>query len=771
MATTFDQIIDDISAFSDLGTQPDVVRYKEHIEVRWTRHKISYYAEVRRVRSKYEVRYENGQRLSYSQFLAGLADLDELASKIILMASTHRRRSARRIRGMDVYPFDWYVDSFVVDPYATQTERVEAMLALQTLVDDPLDDAATQVVFLTAQAGQGKSLLLQRFNTVQAERYRSRKSSRLTFYVDAQGRGLAQLNEAIALRLNELDISIPHAGIPVLVREGLVVLIVDGFDELIGSRGSYDDAYSSLSTFLHQLDGRGKFVAAARSTYFAQQYANRVGLLRGAGLGGVAYSLQHLRLCEWTDREKREFASVAQKALGERGKGLTKQFERVLARDDTNVMGRPLFCRDVVLLLTEGETAAIIPTDGQNLVRVISDGIIERETRQKLLDSSGRQLVPPTLLREYFEQLAGEMWDLETREVDDQSARALMEVLLEDAGVSGEAFDIVTGRLAFLALLAVGRRRDLVEFEHELFFGHFLSGKLAADLMELAPVSVRTKLSRAALDSDTAAEMSRELLRDGAKAAPSVLERLSEVAGGRHPRQTQVRMNCGAIAAAYLRAAGSILEPVSVRWMTFAGVDMAGVDLRNAEFENVEMYNVDLRGAVVRGRAANLTIREPSWTPGATTIDLSGFDPIRDLVGVRLVAPEAVRTVHNPREYLPLLGLGGSEEEVDGALRWRVGEKRLHVVERLCHAFERMNPVGSKHEYYQDVFASSDWKKVRRAMLDTGLIREDQRGVSGPSQEFFRKHFDPQELLAGLAVAPSDPRVDEFWRQIAIDPE
>src|SRR5690606_8788609 len=67
-----------------------------------------------------------------------------------------------------------------------------------------------------------------------------------------------------------------------LLQYRLLVLAVDGFDELAAERGS-TDALGALALLVRQVEGSGTIVAASRRTCFdSRDYLKRTGMLRAA---------------------------------------------------------------------------------------------------------------------------------------------------------------------------------------------------------------------------------------------------------------------------------------------------------------------------------------------------------------------------------------------------------------------------------------------------------------------------------------------------------
>jgi hypothetical protein len=323
--------------------------------------------------------------------------------------------------------------------------------------------------------------------------------------------------------------------------------------------------------------------------------------------------------------------------------------------------------------------------------------------------------------------------------------------------------------VGFIALVADGRGPKSIEFEHEIFFAHFLAGGLASTIMESTDNAGRAALSKAALDVDAAGEVARHLVRVGVGVEELVV-RLSDLAGGRHPRSVQVRRNCGAVAAAAIRGSADVPSGLRFRSMSLMGEDLSNCRLASPAFDDVQFSRVDLRGTIIEaGSMKGTRFVEPLVDPTSTQLDLRGLDWRQDLVGLRVSDQHGgIRTVYDPSEIAQVLGGVAMREGTEDVLvrRFRVSDERIGVVSRLCHAYERLNPIGTRHERYADVFNAACWKEVRDALIATGLISEATRQTSGPAQQFYRKHFQPSELMSALVREPNDPSIDDFWARL-----
>ena len=130
--------------------------------------------------------------------------------------------------------------------------------------------------FITGPAGIGKSTVLRALSAESARAYTGRAGSGpLLIYFDAQGQTLAQFKNVVAGQLQELRAArIYYEGLVRLTQRGLVVPIVDAFDELLVEFGA-GEAFGSLGSFLADIGDRGCVIASARREFFVQRDFHR----------------------------------------------------------------------------------------------------------------------------------------------------------------------------------------------------------------------------------------------------------------------------------------------------------------------------------------------------------------------------------------------------------------------------------------------------------------------------------------------------------------
>jgi hypothetical protein len=280
MIPGFESVRADLAAFADDDADVIVDRRGECLFVRAGREitfKLSSDAEDRLI-AEY-----NGERMLYRRFLSHhLAQLPVLAERIL----------AKRP------PVPAYVDgqALLEGPSIEQASGRALPHLLRECTEHPAFSA--RVSFITADAGQGKTALLRQFQHDQAARFLAGQSGFVFWHVDLQGRQLLRLSEALMGDLGDLRVSgLWMAAIIRLLRHRVLVLAIDGFDELAAEQGGRD-ALGALALLVQQIGSEGTIVAASRRTFFdTDDYIRRAHLF--SRTGGEDCEFDQISLVAW----------------------------------------------------------------------------------------------------------------------------------------------------------------------------------------------------------------------------------------------------------------------------------------------------------------------------------------------------------------------------------------------------------------------------------------------------------------------------------------
>ena len=750
----------DLASFVDPGTTLDVtVESARSFRAAWTMRGKGREAVFSVSPSRGVSVHFGGRNLSYREFITGpdMANLREVAT-MIFRASIPGLFVATRARSE-----------------ASDDTRPAVDLLTNLLDHEPED--ATRVLMVTGDAGAGKTRVLQELVRRRAEDYLHGKTAKLLLYVNAQGRALARLNEALATELQDLRVDLTYHSVAVLARRGVLVPVIDGFDELLGVSG-YDDAFSSLAGFLEQLDGEGQLLVSARSVYYESEFLARSGNV--SNVGGVKYVHSAVRVLEWSDDDRAEYLKkwAAQKELSDAESEKLAECVRGAMGRHERMLSKPLFfARTVERLWENPEFVA-----GDDLLQALVDEYLAREREEKLLGRWSEALLTEMQFERLMQELAQEMWNQETRELDYRSVQEVAEYFVGSENMSEGTKQVIVERMPALAFLSRAGNvapRSGIAFEHELFFSYFLAKSVASEI-KLEGKDLRMVLSRSAMPEDLAERVAGELLEAGELGGGDrlrvLLARLNEAGLSEWHRKTQVRENAGLVTLALLRAHAGLegnedtVDGCAVRSVVWPGSHLRGVTLRRCSFSDVIVRRTDLTDTrFLRCDMSDTLFLEPRIAPASTRLELRGMTASQ-VLGVRVPDDDSTRVIYDPETVTRTLRECGAPLQPDSLQpAIRVSGDYVGLIDELLRAYGRANPVCKGDPNLRFVFEDPDWGLIERLLVEYGLVTRETRATSGKSREFLRRRFRPEQIMAGLGGrTDADPRVRSFWEALAL---
>jgi len=747
----------DLIPFADPGTQLEIGGDKRLLTAHWVSRGSSQEAVFSlSLEGGVQVSFR-GQSVTYKSFLASpdLADLLGLA-KMILQTQAPGLFVPTKARLAD-------------DPEAPKRPALDLLQGL--LGSDPPE--VTRIVMVTGEAGAGKTRVLQELVREQALLYQRGRTDSLYLYINAQGRALARFNEALATELQDLRALLTYHAVSALVRLRILVPIIDGFDELLGV-GGYDDAFSSLTGFIEELDGQGQIVASARSTYYEQEFVARASSV--SSLGAQAWTQVPLEVLPWEDTEFTEYVrlySQSQNLAPEGVAALETRMNDVFSGNNAELRRKPLFVARTVDILRREPGF----TGGEDLLKELVAAYLERERREKLLDRTGGTLLTASQMELLFKTLAEEMWNQETRELDRRSVREIAEFVLVTEGLSEAVQRVVVERMPQLAFLIPGERSGGIAFEHEMFFSFFLA-QVFRESLQKDVAAVRVFLSRSVLPIEVAltaiATIHQSLPLSDRANSQTLLDRLAEAGQVETVRTSQVRENAGLVVGAVLKTGASKGPVTGLRvWrVVLPGGDLTGVHLLDGRIESVELRRVDLSNTRFVGcRADGILLSEVVVDPSRTRLELAGLDVSSQVLGLRVRERGLVRGIYDPAEIRRVLAACGAvpeptAEEVSTTMR-PVPNAHRQLLERLARAYRRTNPVCTADDTLRGIFRDGHWEDLEGLLLRNGIVTRETKNTSGRPKTFLRRQFLPEQIMAGAdraAVVPTAVRA--FWDEL-----
>ena len=252
-------LVEDLSPFADLGTEPPRSNGKDDAHV------------VRLVRNgaKLTLAFRSDGRvieesegterthLTFRALLASstFANLGRWADSQRVLLRKRVEEETIPIVGSIAGSDDLNGDVTFLDGYLSQAwEQSPKPRSLIVLVDGP--------------AGIGKTTLIRSLAFRRSEDYRLQQRP-LILHVESRGRMLRNITDLMAFSLQTLRLAVTYDQVPILVKHGLITLAVDGFDEL-GDPNGYELAWAQVNDLVQSSRGAGTLLFAGRETFISK---------------------------------------------------------------------------------------------------------------------------------------------------------------------------------------------------------------------------------------------------------------------------------------------------------------------------------------------------------------------------------------------------------------------------------------------------------------------------------------------------------------------
>ena len=728
----------DVASFADPGT---LVEVSSKGQLRWVKDRKDFFAQLVRKHSGFPDVAVDGRTLEYTGFLASeaLADLKDLATSIQTQIAV--------------------VDNFVVGPAADYAEKkytdAGELILNESVQPASLPFGSTRVLFVHGNAGSGKTALLRHITRLQAERYVRGETPTLLLYLDAQGKGLSQLEDVMARALQDLRARFTYHSLAPLTRHHCLVPIVDGFDELIGP-SSAREAFGNLAQFLSQLDCTGAVITSSRSAFIdyptLHERAREL-----AAPQGLSYEIYPIEMLPWPNDIVHGFAK---QRLNEDGV-LASKVDVLLDSPAGGLVQKPFFLAQICQILGEGED---VSTE-EDLVKQVVDAALKREAT-KLRDRHGKPLLSPDQHREFCEAIAEEMWWQEKPELDTETVMVIAEIFGDDVGLVGQDAKLFKDRSKAHGLLVVttgaGEGRA---FEHELFRFEFQASQLASALL-----GQESDLSNYLLRRELPPEMAERTAvyrRFSSEEMAQVLAKLGVLARGLRTNP-YAASNTGTLTAALIRTqsdtlpSGVTLDSVHFRWTDFGECKLQQWTFRGCILERVILSSVRFIECQVVD-----TLFVTCRLGTKTRFDGTKVDPAT-FAGIELAGEGETYEPGRIGKTLYELGADVGEYALQLAEPTKEVSSRVVLFENLLKHARNHFYWGARDSWVQKhLLSDPEWPALETMLLSHSILEEVRPTKSGRPEKFWRLSAPPDTILrARSGASGSSQRLEAFWREL-----
>ncbi|MFB7876426.1 hypothetical protein ACFC06_14315 [Nocardia sp. NPDC056064] len=762
----------DLQGFVESGETISIIGEYSPFNVEWSR-KLSDGSEYRSDTFKLD---RNGTRLwfdgarwsEYSSFLKSISNWSVVVARSLARLVELDKNALAANENQFKYESSFVLPANVKTRFSIK-DLIGATFDSKRDLDDvdlesQIDESATsingapQIFFVTGEAGIGKTHNLLQASLRRAHSVSSNGLSQpLYLYISCSGVGLKKVDELIdaaVVGTRNLD----YKSVLALCRAGLIVLVIDGFDELLGGAG-YRDAFQLLAPTLNQLGSRGTLLLSARSSYFANQYQASIEAARGVHPISVHHMVLELQRWRRSDVDQLFDANKCWAI-----------FRARLSDSDRELLGVPFFARAFNDYVMGGAGA-----DSFNGLRsVLIDAYLDREVA-KMEGSGSANLVTKTQLRAIFEEVAGMMHEslISFLDLEDFKFACATALELEDfTGKRSALWDRLTV-LCGISATAVDGAAPLFAFQHDIFYEVLLADYLASNYLgkQASYASMTEVLSKAVLGDATV----QSLIGGYAEVVGQFLKVMSVLpphAG------TVLSSNIAALTAAYI-SARKVIPGVLFQGVVFDSVELADMRPFSVRFTDCRFERLVLEAGSIENlwldscEVQHLAIVGDGVLPLAG-VELSGKSKVLEISRVSDQGQEGffADSQISVLEGLRSLGATGFDEQLTAAENSQPSELEIFAERVLTKFSSRRNsyvieartrvPGAGASAWIRDPHNAA-WADLTDALERAELVTVRVLNASGASKLTVTFVAPPWDVVD--RESDSD-RIQRFWADV-----
>lgn len=337
-------------------------------------------------------------------------------------------------------------------------------------------EGSTQVLLIDGPAGIGKTQFINQLALRRASNY-SAKREPLLLHVESRGRQLSFIFDLIAFSLQRNRSSVTFDQIPILVKYGLIVLAIDGFDELADPSG-YNLAWQQVNELVESVRGNGKLLLAGRETFIGRARVLKDLKVLREGIDPVhSFTLmppEPVVAIKWLSE------SVGGEA------NLPDKFEQFLERGSLAL--RPFF----LAKLADPELLSQIHAHGSGgVLNLLVNAMIAREAKKFTANIASQEQINKfagfdleKFVRDFMIEVARDMADSQSSSVSEAAISFISSVVMP-SGIDETTEYMLRNRAAYIGFLTKDSRAGYLQFYHDKFYEYFLSEAIFESIRSL----------------------------------------------------------------------------------------------------------------------------------------------------------------------------------------------------------------------------------------------------------------------------------------------
>lgn len=329
----------------------------------------------------------------------------------------------------------------------------------------------TRVIYLTSDAGEGKSTVIRKAALRMAHDYKARKTHALLLPISLGGTTFLRFDHVIIGTLSKLYRfnRYYYDGIIELIKLGMIVPALDGFEEMF-IEGHSGEAISSLGLLIQSLESSGSVVVAARKAFF--EFTNlRTQALLFDSIKNYNVSFSRIKINHW---EKKHFIQYAKNENHENPELLYEIVSSAVG-DDHPVIRRAYLARKFIhnnrTIQEAHDFVSNFGADASIFNFKFNELLIEREILTTWYDRAGDVRTPLLSMENHHDllgEIAQEMWISSSASLRLDVVDLIVDLFCESKNIPKSKTRQIKERIKNHALLVVSKTQStFIEFDHE----------------------------------------------------------------------------------------------------------------------------------------------------------------------------------------------------------------------------------------------------------------------------------------------------------------
>jgi len=496
-----------------------------------------------------------------------------------------------------VNPCGRLLDELEYDPEEKEQEVVNTTDKLIEILNRKIPGTSS-IVYLTSDAGEGKTTLINQLANQQANNFKQKKSDWLLLPVPLGGRPFLRFDDiVIASIVNNLRFRyLYYDSFIELVRLGFIVPAFDGFEEMF-MQSSTGEALTATGGLINKLNSSGSILIAARKAYFEYKSFSSQAKLLDTIHSSVSFA--RLAIVRWN---KAQFIEYAEKKGVSNAEEIYDLVSNKLHDSTHPILTRPVLVKQLIdVFMNIGNVKDLVSKleSVNDYFPAFVNAIIEREANIKWIDASGETFKPILTVEQHYELLsllAEEMWVNSSDSLKDSVLDVISEMFAEQ-----KKFDIQTSRQIkerikqHALIVRTDPNNPNYRFDHEEFFEFFLGISIANSILNNKVQDVKTFFKKSPLPFQ-ASESIVTKIKSKTKNFPEIISILDSIVKGEN-QFSYVKENAGNIVIRILShetLPNIIIKNYELPLNSFQTIKLNNVIFEECHFQNTSLVSSEL---------------------------------------------------------------------------------------------------------------------------------------------------------------------------------